>query len=75
MISISCGDCKTPGTHDLMVDGGMQTEPCPERVKFLDFLEDIIQRRGPFNRDPAKHADNILTDFSDRAKIFKETVE
>lgn len=53
----------------------MQTEPCPARHKFLEFLDDVIQRRGPFNRDPAKHADNILTDFSTRATEIKEAVE
>lgn len=37
-------------------------------------LEDMIQKRGPFNRDPLLHAHNIIEDFSDRATELKAKI-
>ena len=43
-----------------------------DEKELVFFFNDVIERRGPFARDPLQHADRILTDFSERATVLKE---
>ena len=74
-ILIGCPDCKELGMHDLMVDGGMQTVPCPMVDKVLLFLEDVIAKRGPFKVDQIEFAYSVLTDHSERAKEIRDGIK
>lgn len=74
-ILIGCPECKELGTHDVMVDGGMQTVPCPKVDEILLFLDDVIHKRGPFKMDPFEFAESILEDHSRRATEIREEIK
>lgn len=45
------------------------------KKELMEFLEDVIEKRGPFALEPLQHAHNILEDFSERAKKLKDRID